>query len=414
MQRRTFTILLVVLLLASGFVTLHTFDQPTGGEESDEVKVKNGNLSVDEDEIFTEVQQLLDSDVEPPTITLFSDTQEAYERSFGGKSEGFHRLMIQANSSSLTTHQTPGAYYLADEHTIYVHSGYASEDMNRSERQTLVEILVEEYVHAVQYRTNSFTWNRPDSQDDSTDELLAWQAVKEGGDVYVASEYVDDRFPQGRNLSSTDSRVYHNSSGVRQYFLAPYYFGDRYIRSHADAPSEIWPVYSTPPRTTEQLLHPQTKGEEPIKKLTVRAHTNRVFVRGGKDRQGELFIRLLLSQQLSRENATRAATGWGNDRLVKLWQGDEKNYAWVLRWDSEADAEEFEVAFERYLTRRGIATEDGWKDAETHFRVERISNDTVAAFVGTDRFTANVTAEDQNGTVNIGSPTFNETTRSGS
>lgn len=409
MQRRTFTILLVMLLFASGLAVLHSFDQSIQEEKSDKVEVKNGNLSVDEDELFTEVERMLGSDVEPPTIVLFSSEERAYERSFGGKSEEFHRLMIQTNSSSITTHQIPGAYYLADEHAVYVHSGYASEELNRSERWTLTEILVEEYVHAVQYRTSSFTWNRPDRQYDPTDELMAWQAVKEGGDVYVASEYSDERFPSHRNLSARASAVYDNSTGVQQYFLAPYHFGNQYVRSRVSSPSEIWSVYSMAPKTTEQLLHPQTRADEPVKDLTVQAYTNRAFVRGGADRQGELFVRLMLTQQLSRENATRAATGWGNDRLIGLWQGDEKNYAWVLRWDTETDATEFERAFGRYLTRRGTATEGGWKDGKTHFRVERTSNDTVVAFVGNGQFVTNVTAEDQNGTVSIRGTVSNET-----
>jgi hypothetical protein len=389
------------VLLAAMIAPIILPDAPWDGEQRDDVVVEGDTLPVDEDEIFEWVQTEMGADVEPPTIVVTSEPKRTYTRPFGGKSASFHRILLVENETVQSTSKTPTAYYLAEPHTIYLHPSLVSDEANNSSRRALAVLLVEEYVHAIQFRNGTFEWNRPDG-DASTDRRSAWQAVKEGGDVYVASQYADEHFPSRQNLSVGVRERYRNVTAVDRYFIAPYYFGDRYLRVRTNAPSAVWDTYSDPPETTEQLLHPRDRADESRTNLEVRTNVNGHITEILADRQGELFVRLVLSQCLSRDRAAQAAAGWGNDRLYPLWSDGARNYAWVLKWDDRAEATEFEDAFRRYLDCRASSDGgEGWRDGDTNFEVRRVTERTVVAFVGKPSFMANVTATERNDTVTI-------------
>ncbi len=116
-------------------------------------------------------------------------------------------------------------------------------------------------------------------------------------------------------------------------------------------------LYSRPPRSTEQVLHPRKywRRERPVR-VTARklpSLADRALVT--RDVLGELVLSVYLRQGLSEAGARRAAEGWGGDTLV-LFQppaaGAAAELIHLTTWDSEADAVEFANAQRHVLRAR--------------------------------------------------------------
>lgn len=61
---------------------------------------------------------------------------------------------------------------------------------------------------------------------------------------------------------------------------------------------------------------------------------------------GELFLRIVLGGEMSESRAARAAAGWGNDRFITLRTLEgARAFVWIIRWNSSADAAQFETVF---------------------------------------------------------------------
>ncbi len=143
-----------------------------------------------------------------------------------------------------------------------------------------------------------------------------------------------------------------------------------------------------PPASTEQVLHPEKRDDEPTRvrlplagELTARAGATR-----REDTVGELaLLSLFLEAGLGWEPAHRAAAGWDGDRLVVLrlpaaTEGDDatpgtvEGLAWRSVWDREEDAAQFAEAlgalFVGRLRRDGRVVDAAWSaDAELERRL---------------------------------------------
>jgi len=116
-----------------------------------------------------------------------------------------------------------------------------------------------------------------------------------------------------------------------------------------------------PPRSTEQILHPEkwhTHRDDPIViRLPDLAAELPGYGKAGEGVIGELGIRSLLhGEHGDWERAVKAAEGWGGDRFA-VYENREKKGSrlllWVSEWDTEADEQEFQVA--------AAALGNGWK-----------------------------------------------------
>ncbi|HEX3557083.1 MAG TPA: hypothetical protein VIA62_27985 [Thermoanaerobaculia bacterium] len=105
-----------------------------------------------------------------------------------------------------------------------------------------------------------------------------------------------------------------------------------------------------PPRSTEQILHPEkwhTHRDDPIvvhlPDLAADLPGYRKAAEGG---MGELSLRSLLhGGGVEWARAVAAAEGWGGDRFAVYEKKDGgRLLVWVSEWDSEADAQEFQAA----------------------------------------------------------------------
>jgi len=110
-------------------------------------------------------------------------------------------------------------------------------------------------------------------------------------------------------------------------------------------------AFASPPDSTEQILHPEKYLQrEPPTAVTVPADLpsklGAGWSSGGTDTLGELQLRIWLNEGgVSSSAASRAAAGWGGDRVMLL---DGPNgataVALITEWDTPADATEFATA----------------------------------------------------------------------
>ena len=235
-------------------------------------------------------------------------------------------------------------------------------------------------------------------------------AVREGTAAYIATVYVETYLDRQTDRQ-TWAAVRANLTTAGALAIAPIYFGERYVEEQVDSPEATRRVLDSPPWTTEQLIHGLSPdGEEPMA-LSVDLASDTGWQRNDSwgrylpeerpERMGELFVRVLLEEHVDADRAATAATGWGDDRLVRLERRDTVGYAWVLRWDSRRDAEEFESAMIAYLSRAGSDVDVGWQMNGSTFDVRRASSDTVVVFVGPRGFVSGANARADGGDVSI-------------
>lgn len=113
-------------------------------------------------------------------------------------------------------------------------------------------------------------------------------------------------------------------------------------------------AWADPPRSTEQILHPDRyrAGDAPqvvtLPPLDDTLGTGWMLLDG--DILGEFYLRQYLAQQLPSATVNRAATGWGGDRYAVYWNEatDEMVMALRLVWDTPEDALEFAEVYPDY------------------------------------------------------------------
>jgi hypothetical protein len=105
-----------------------------------------------------------------------------------------------------------------------------------------------------------------------------------------------------------------------------------------------------PPRSTEQILHPEkwhTRRDDPIViHLPDLAAELPGYVKAAEGVMGELGIRSLLhGEHGDWQRAVKAAEGWGGDRFAVYEKKDgARLLLWVSDWDTEEDEQEFQAA----------------------------------------------------------------------
>ena len=136
----------------------------------------------------------------------------------------------------------------------------------------------------------------------------------------------------------------------------PYDSGSRFVDAlyRAGGFAAIDAAWANPPRSTEQILHPERylAGDAPelvsLAPLTDTLGVGWQQVAG--DIMGEFFLRQYLDQQLPASVAERAAMGWGGDRYAVYWNEATGELVLALRlvWDTATDAAEFADAYADY------------------------------------------------------------------
>ncbi|MBL8692911.1 MAG: hypothetical protein JNJ88_02325 [Planctomycetes bacterium] len=112
-------------------------------------------------------------------------------------------------------------------------------------------------------------------------------------------------------------------------------------------------AFANPPRSTEQVLHPERlldRRDDPAEvELATEGWPGEVIF---EDTLGELGVRQWFETSLRRHEASPLADGWGGDRFRVLSGAAGDVLCWVSEWDSEREAEEFAQGADALLCSR--------------------------------------------------------------
>ena len=146
---------------------------------------------------------------------------------------------------------------------------------------------------------------------------------------------------------------------TREHIDFPYRDGALFVLDvyRAGGFSLVDRMYESPPRSTEQILHPEKylAGELPRPVADPRPPPG--YTVAAVETLGELDTRILLERCLKRSVAQRAAAGWAGDRFG-VFRGSGGDgaagsggrrlaVAWISAWDTEQDAAELEDALQK-------------------------------------------------------------------
>jgi tetratricopeptide (TPR) repeat protein len=260
-----------------------------------------------------------------------------------------------------------GGYY-DPEKERYIMAGWLPELFQPT-------IAVHELTHALQdqyFNLDKFL----DVEKETSDALLARSAVVEGDATAVMLDYT--RLQTGQSGIASEENVENvmlqNIFGValsmgaidapeslKFLLVFPYTSGLRFAHTllKKDGYNEINKALRSPPRSTEEILHPEKYGNGHLD--FVQIDPQKVTLPGlpeaasviYSDTLGEFSTSLLLSAHLSdKRQAVKAASGWGGDTVVVREHGGTQYVLWQTEWDSEEDSQEFFEAFSEALKKR--------------------------------------------------------------
>ncbi len=161
---------------------------------------------------------------------------------------------------------------------------------------------------------------------------------------------------------------------VRASLVEPYVLGLDHVsaawrRGGWKAVDLLW---RRPPNSTEQLLHPERAGDEPVL-VAPPALAPGWRVESAME-LGEAGLRLWLAPRLGAEGAASAAAGWDGDRLALLSEpGGAQRVVLRTAWDSPAEADEFAATAEAWLRAAKLDALDGraaWQVARSGATVD--------------------------------------------
>ncbi len=233
-------------------------------------------------------------------------------------------------------------------------------------------LLVHAYVHALQ--DQHFDLRGMMARATTTDATLAMQALAEGDATLLAGLYTSQDLATAdwEHLAELFARVEQPGCGGALDSTAAWArlrgFPYRQGRQFAAALFQMggWEVvnraYVTPPRSTEQVLHPERYlGEPDLPDAVFVPDLSVVLGRGwtlrSQDTLGEFVVGLYLSEVLPETTAWSAADGWDGDTFV-LWERDDAGRLWVWRsvWSSIGDASEFARALSALIPQHYLPT----------------------------------------------------------
>jgi hypothetical protein len=219
-----------------------------------------------------------------------------------------------------------------------------------------------EYVHGLQDQAFDLEAFIDEDQLDD-DEALARLALVEGDASLAMTEYLmmhlfelteEEIMSLGEEESSAGEEAMNAAPAIiRETLLFPYIYGAEFVTILQENGWEaVDAAYADPPRSTEQILHPEkylTRDDPELVSLPPLTDTlGAGWERIESENLGEFQIGLYLAQQVDQATAETAAAGWDGDRYAVYVKGEEEILVFATVWDSEADRDEFVAAYRQY------------------------------------------------------------------
>jgi len=230
-----------------------------------------------------------------------------------------------------------------------------------------------EYTHALQdqhFDLKALGFGKEKSGKDD-DQLQAIQALVEGDATFTQQQYMTTYFSATEVLSllrqslAVDQEVLNRAPPfLRESLLFPYQEGLRFVQALYLRGG--WPAvnaaYAAPPRSTEQILHPERYPEDAPQVVTLPPLTDTLgsgWHLVDENVLGEFTLRAYLDVYLPRGQAAQAAEGWDGDRYAVYQDATTDRTVLVvgILWDDVAEMTEFDEAYRAYAAERfGEAT----------------------------------------------------------
>ena len=240
-------------------------------------------------------------------------------------------------------------------------------------------VLVHELTHALQ--DQHFDLHRFESRDPMSDMDTALTALFEGDATLVMLDFQmggrAEALPgteeaMARIMAEPEKLIAASPDfpGAKEIAAAPAWLRDTLLFSYFQGSAFCVSArrrggqalldyaYTTdPPRSTEQILHPEkwhTRRDDPVGlRLPDLGGELPGYRKTAEGVMGELSLRIFLRESLKdAERSNAGAAGWGGDRFAVYEREGGRLVAWVTDWDTEADAGEF---------RSALAGLEGWR-----------------------------------------------------
>lgn len=244
------------------------------------------------------------------------------------------------------TEQVMG-FYDSEEKKIYVIESGSSVMKKVTLSHELTHALQDQHFDLQKYKSVP-----------TSDEYMTRQSVYEGDASLVQRKYI-------KTLSSSeleklrdelDEDVDGGGGSDMPYYLErmmkfPYYTGLEFVDSIYD--QDGWrgvdQLYSHPPSSTEQIMHPEKyNNEEGPMDVSINQTVANMSVRT-EDVMGEFMVNTMMGHYLSNSTADRAAGGWGGDRYRYYNNETDHLSIFKIRWDDQGEADEFANIYSQWL-----------------------------------------------------------------
>lgn len=270
-------------------------------------------------------------------------------------------------SSQVAGYYDPNRKYLA----LVRPSGESADDDEGERKAEKDMVLIHELTHALQ--DQSFDLHRFEDHEAMSDASTALEALVEGDATLTELDY-DFRMGLERlpgleavlaSMMQDPKKMIEDTPdlpGAKEMMAAPAWLRDTLLFSYLQGAAFCLEVReqggqnlldyafrSDPPRSTEQILHPEkwyARRDNPvIVHLPDLTGALSGYRRTAEGQMGELSTRIFLRERLQDyEQAAVAAAGWGGDRFAVYEGGGGRLLVWVTEWDTEPDARQFRDA----------------------------------------------------------------------
>jgi hypothetical protein len=255
--------------------------------------------------------------------------------------------------------------------------------------------LSHEIVHALQ--DQHFGLDLYDEDDPDFDRFTAFQSLYEGDATWTMIQWAISHLSMeeiGEFLAAgddTDTSTFDNAPRyVRESLIFPYNAGFAFVEALiAEGGIEaVDAAMQDPPVSTEQIIHPEAYINQP-RDLPLEVDVPELDGALGEDwdevYEGSLgvFDLVILLEENGVANGTSAASGWGGAWFVTYQSGDDLLSVLSTRWDSDADAVEFDEALKQTMA---SSQQDGdiWFDGERYHHIAT-TGDSVVLTSATNR-----------------------------
>ncbi|HSR50485.1 MAG TPA: hypothetical protein VLV83_06625 [Acidobacteriota bacterium] len=235
-------------------------------------------------------------------------------------------------------------------------------------------VMAHELLHALQDQHFDLEAFLRQVEDDD-DQFMARQAVVEGEGVAIMLDYMlqpmgqqfqnlpqlDRLIEQAQKAAPESAAMGRTPAFLKDLLFFPYIQGASFVRQFRLRHSweEMAGVYQDPPRSSEQIMHPEKYFDERDDPTEVEVSQDLPQELQGSWRRvddgtlGQYMISRLMTPFIKEEVAEEAARGWDGDRFEWFEAEDGRNALRVRTvWDSQRDALEFHQALIKTLRAR--------------------------------------------------------------